>query len=118
MGVAAFTWSAIDSQRLFLAKIYAAQGHSIAGDSAEASKVLARLMMEASRDLKEKDVSVVHQLTFARVALAALDVRKAGQQLKNADTSRPEGVLMKVAIALKGRSPQAALDAINAFSSA
>jgi CCR4-NOT transcription complex subunit 10 len=118
MGVSASTWSAIDSQRLFLAKIYAAQGHSIAGDSAEASKVLARLMMEASRDLKEKDVSVVHQLTFARVALAGLDVRKAGQQLKNADNSRPEAVLMKVAIALKGRVPQAAIDAINAFTSA
>jgi CCR4-NOT transcription complex subunit 10 len=115
MGAAVSAWSSIDSQRSFLAKIYAAQGHSIAGDSQEAARILARLMMEASRDLKEKDVLAVHQLTFARVALAGQDLKKAGFQLKNADT-RPEGVLMKVAIELKQRSIQSAIDAINGFS--
>jgi CCR4-NOT transcription complex subunit 10 len=117
MGGAVAGWNGTDSQRVFLAKIYAAQGHSIAGDSAEAGRILARLMMEASRDLKEKDVSAVHQLTFARVALAGQDLRKAVFQLKNADT-RPEGVLMKVAIGLKQRNPHSAIDAINAFSNA
>jgi hypothetical protein len=40
----------------------------------------------------------VHQLTFARVALAGHDFRKAASQLKSAD-ARPEGALMKVTIA-------------------
>jgi hypothetical protein len=113
MGGAVAAWNQADSQRLFLAKIYAAQGHSIAGDAQEAGRILARLKVEAIRDLKEKDVSVVHQLTFARVALAGQDLRKAGSQLKSAET-RPEGVLMKVAIGLKQKNPHSAIDTINA----
>jgi hypothetical protein len=51
-------------------------------------------MMETSRDLKDKEVSVTHQLMFARVTLAQQDPNRAVKQLKTGVDARPEGVLM------------------------
>jgi CCR4-NOT transcription complex subunit 10 len=111
-----------ESQRQFLAKIYTAQGYAIMGDTNEATRILSRLMIESSRDLKEKDVSVVYQLTFARVALIGQDVKKAQIQLSKIPDSEavkhPEVVLTKVAMELKARRPQQALAQLNSYVSA
>jgi CCR4-NOT transcription complex subunit 10 len=118
MGKAVFSCTTVDSQRQFLAKIYAAQGHSVMGDSSESARIMSRLLIESSKDLKEKDFAIVHSLTFTRVAIAEQDLVKAQRYLNRiseTDATRPEVVLTRVAMELKNRKPLQALAAMNSF---
>jgi uncharacterized protein HemY len=92
-------------------------GHSIMGDAAQSARIMSRLIIKNSRDLKEKDFSIVHSLTFTRVAIAEQDLTKAQRQLgriSETDASRPEVVLTRVAMELKNRKRQQVLAVINA----
>jgi hypothetical protein len=106
-----FAWSGIDNQRLFLARIYAASGYSLAGDYAEASKVLGRLMKDAIRDLKGEG----HPSADVRPSRPHRARSQKGGAAGDKGRQQPgrwSGVLMNVATALAGRSPQAAIEAV------
>jgi uncharacterized protein HemY len=88
------------------------------GDSSESARIMSRLLIESSKDLKEKDFAIVHSLTFTRVAIAEQDLVKAQRYLNRiteTDAARPEVVLTRVAMELKNRKPLQALAVINSF---
>lgn len=106
----------IDGQRQFLAKIYSAQGHSAMGEASEARGILSRLMIESNK-VREKESLVVHSTTFALVYMMTQD-KKSQDQLKRAQESTnslPEITLAKVAIELKNRKTQLAINALNSY---
>lgn len=119
-----YTSTVVDPQIQFLAKIYAAQGYSLMGDTAESNRILSRLLIESSRDLREKEAFTVHSLTFTRVSMESQDLRKAQNLLSRLQESdiapgtalRPEVVLTRVALELKNRKPLQALSTIHAYS--
>lgn len=112
--------SVADVQRQFYAKIYAAQGYIMTGDTGEAGKILSRLLIESNKELKESNkATLIHLLTFTSVGLASQDLKKAQQQLSRVpetDATRPEVILTRVAMELKSRNLPQALAALNSYS--
>ena len=109
----------VDSQRQFLAKIYSAQGNSMMGEHSEARGILSRLMIESNK-VREKESLVVHSVTLALVSMALQDMKKAQDQLANAQKSapnRPEVILTKVAFELNNRKPQNAIEILSQYNS-
>ncbi|KAH0790245.1 CCR4-NOT transcription complex subunit 10 [Histomonas meleagridis] len=123
MGKAVYTSINVDQQKQFLAKMYAAQGLAMIGDSTEARAILARLPIESNIQ-KEKEESAIYTVTFSHVYMASHDIKKAQEQLINFQkkaveaeefNNRPEVVLTKVALELRSNRTQQAIATLNSF---
>ena len=106
-----------DPKKQFLAKIYAAQGHCVAGEVEESDRILKVSFMENVKS-KEKDLLTMYHSTFAKVRMLLNDadaVQKRFEKVQEQEPNRPEVVLTKVAIDLKMKTNTLALETLQSY---